>query len=42
MLYYRRAVVLIKNPEDIEDSDYEIVVGGDSEVGANSRVTAQV
>ncbi|XP_039272069.2 catenin alpha-2-like [Styela clava] len=36
----RRAVLLIKNPEDIEDSDYGEVVEGLSEVGG-SRVSGQ-
>lgn len=35
----RRAVLMIKDPEDIEDSDYEEVVEG-SLVG--SRITSQV
>lgn len=35
-------MLLIKNPEDIEDSDYEEVVDMLSEVGGGSRVTGQV
>lgn len=37
---YRRAVLMIKNPEDVEDSEYEDVLDGNSEV--DTRISGKV